>query len=271
MHVQVLASGSRGNSLLVRAGEQHLLVDAGLSLRELEARLEKARVAPRRIGHVAVTHGHLDHARSAGALARKADARVVCAERLLGQRSVRRAPRFACLRMGDTMELTDDARSPAANAPDSGHDRLLLKPVRIPHDADPTVAFRIEHRGRVAVVLTDMGRPEQHVARALAGAHLLLIEFNHDVAQLLRGPYTEKLKRRVRGPHGHLSNEEAARMLGWLAGPELHTVVLTHLSQQNNSSELARRAAEGTLAKLGRRDVTVLLAEQDRLGPNLRV
>jgi phosphoribosyl 1,2-cyclic phosphodiesterase len=100
---------------------------------------------------------------------------------------------------------------------------------------------------------------------------VLVLEFNHDVELLRNGPYPPALQRRILGGAGHLSNEEAARMLLLLAGPELHTLVLAHLSEKNNSPELARAAARGALASIGRDDVRVLVASQDEVGPNLGV
>ncbi len=264
MHLQILGSGSAGNSALVRAGECHLLLDAGLPIRTLFQRLEDARVAPDRIGHVALTHGHLDHARSAGSFAKKTRAKVHCCERLMANASLRRAPALSTLALGSPVSLFDP-RGPR------GRDTLELHSIPIPHDADPTVAFRVEHSGRVAVLVTDMGHPDQHAARLLAGAHLLVLEFNHDREMLESGPYEPSLKRRIAGPRGHLSNEEAAEMLCHLAGPELHTLVLAHLSEVNNTPELALAAAQDRLAHLGLDHVRVLVAEQDRVGPNLEV
>lgn len=261
MHLQVLSSGSRGNATLVRAGELRLLVDAGLTLRELDRRLEAARVPPRGIHHVAVTHGHLDHARSGGALAKRFGVPLTCSEKLMSNASIRRAPELRAITVGRPGEL----EAPDAGAP------LQLTPVQIPHDADPTVAFRLEHDGRVAVILTDMGRPSARVARALAGAHVLVLEFNHDEELLAGGPYPPRLKRRIAGEGGHLSNAQAAEMLGLLAGPELHTLVLAHLSETNNRPELALEAARAALAAAGREDVAVHVAEQDAVGPSLAV
>jgi len=261
MHLQVLSSGSRGNATLVRAGELRLLVDAGLTLRELDRRLEAARVPARGIHHVAVTHGHLDHARSGGALAKRFGIPLTCSEKLMRNASIRRAPELRSITFG---------RPHAIEGPGAGS-TLQATPVQIPHDADPTVAWRLEHEERVAVILTDMGRPSARVARALAGAHVLVLEFNHDPDMLAGGPYPHRLKRRIAGDGGHLSNAQAAEMLGLLAGPELHTLVLAHLSETNNRPELALAAARAALEAAGRPDVVVHVAEQDAVGPNLEV
>lgn len=260
MHCQVLSSGSGGNATLVRAGELTLLVDAGLPLRALRERFQAAGVPPRGIDHVLVTHGHLDHARSAGAVAKRQRATVHCSQGIQRDRSLARAPRLATLRIGAACEIRGERG-----------DTLTYTPVALPHDCNPTVAFRLQHAGRVAVVLTDMGRPSQRVARGLAGAHLLVLEFNHDRSMLAEGPYPAPLKRRVGGDQGHLSNDQAARMLASLAGPELHTLVLAHLSAVNNTPRLARDAAQTTLEDLGLGHVRVLVASQHKVGPNLAV
>jgi len=261
VHLRVLSSGSRGNATLIRAGETNLLVDAGLGVRELRTRLEAARVPARELHHILVTHGHLDHARSAGALAKRTQARLSVCERLMDAPSIRRAPVLARLPVDASCEL----------APRGAEGPILVRSVRIPHDAEPTVALRIEHAGRSAVILTDMGEPDRHVAERLRGAHVIVLEFNHDPELLWSGPYSEPLKRRIAGPRGHLSNAEAARMLGWMAGPELHTVVLAHLSEINNRTELALDHARGALQEIDRPDVRVVVASQHEIGESCRV
>ena len=262
MHLLTLASGSAGNATLVRAGETHLLVDAGLDADGLADRLREARVAPGRIHHLALTHGHLDHARGAGEFSRRHGAAVHCAEALMSNRSLRGASRLSAFTVG---------RPYAIPPAQGGEEGLELVAVPLPHDARPTVAFRIAHAGRVAAVVTDMGRPTLPAAEALTGAHLVLLEFNHDVDLLVRGPYPQRLKRRVGGDHGHLSNDQAAAFLERLIGPQLHTLVLAHLSRTNNTPELALAAARRALGTLGREDVRLVVADQDRVGPNLKV
>jgi phosphoribosyl 1,2-cyclic phosphodiesterase len=229
-------------------------------MRELRERLVTAGLAYRGLDHVLVTHGHLDHARSAGALAKRHDATVHCPAAILEHPSVRRAPRQVALRIGSEAELVG-----------RGGEVVRYTPVELPHDCDPTVAYRLEHDGRRLVVLTDMGRPSDSVARALGGAHMLVLEFNHDPRMLAEGPYPASLRRRIAGNRGHLSNDDAAKMLTALAGPELHTVVLAHLSSKNNTPALALDAARSTLDELGMAHVQILIGSQDEIGPNLAV
>ncbi|MGK0220668.1 MAG: phosphoribosyl 1,2-cyclic phosphodiesterase [Planctomycetota bacterium] len=254
MQIQVLGSGSKGNSTLVTAGELRMLVDAGLSLRELRARLELARVPFKGLEHIVVTHAHLDHARSAGALAKSHSATVHCAEAMMSNRSVSRAPRKATHRIGADQII------------DGGHgDSVQLSTFAVPHDCPPTVAVRLDHEGRRFVLLTDMGHPVDQVARQLSGAHLLMLEFNHCAEMLETGPYPASLKRRVLGNQGHLSNDQAAVMLRGMAGPELHTLVLAHLSETNNTPERALECATSTLESMGLGHVKVMIAPQHEI------
>lgn len=261
MHLQVLSSGSGGNATLVRAGDTAILVDAGLTLLELDERFAAARFAPSQLDHVLVTHGHLDHARSAGALARRERALLHTAAALQSNASIRRCKNLNTLCVGDVQPLHGRR----------GDEGLRATSVPLPHDALPTLAFKLEHEGRCAVILTDMGVPRADVAQALAGAHVLVLEFNHDPHLLRQGPYPAALQRRILGNGGHLSNEQAAQMLEALATEQLHTLVLAHLSEKNNTRELALEHASAALARRGLGHVRVIVAEQGAIGENLQV
>jgi len=261
LHLQILSSGSEGNSTLVRCGELTVLVDAGLTMRALTERLEAARIAPKQVDHVVLTHAHLDHARSAGIVGKRHDALVHCPEAMMQNRSVARAPKLSTLPIGGVFEL----ELPGAEEP------LKIETVPLPHDCDPTVAMRLSHAGRTAIILTDCGHPRHDLAPLLQGANVLVLEFNYQPELMATSPYPPKLRRRISGDQGHLSNAQAQELLGELVGPELHTLCLAHLSQKTNTPELALAAAKETLEELGRLDVEVHVASQHELGPNLEV
>ena len=169
----------------------------------------------------------------------------------------------------DGMSRAQTSAPEPITRPDGTPIRILAVP--LPHDCDPTVAFALEQGGRKAVILTDMGRPDDTVARLLHGAHVLVLEFNHDRDMLDNGPYPPPLKKRVAGDRGHLSNDQAAEMLKRLASANLHTLVLAHLSEKNNTPELALDVAQRTLKELGLAHVRVLVASQHEIGENLAV
>lgn len=252
MRLQILASGSGGNAALVWAGDALLLLDAGLGHRVLAERLDAARVGFRALGHVLVSHGHLDHSRSAGIVAKKHDATLLAPAKILDHPALARARERRPVTVG-VPHLIDAG----------GGQHLEIDAVAVPHDCDPTYAYRLRHGGRTLSVITDMGEPREDVARALGGAHVLVLESNHDPAMLSAGPYSASLKSRVAGAQGHLSNAEMATMLRRLAGPDLHTVVLAHISEKNNRHDLAVATARDALDAAGRPDVRVVAAHQD--------
>lgn len=262
MHLQVLSSGSEGNSALVRCGETTLLVDAGLGRDAQLARIEAARMPVAAIDHVLVTHGHLDHARSAGSVARRSRGYLHCAENIMRHAAAKKTRRMAALRVDQPFELANvDARDP-----------VRVTPVSLPHDCDPTVAFRFDHEGRTAVILTDMGEPSRAVAERLRGAHVLVLEFNYDPERMKSGPYPFALQKRITHGRGHLSNAQSAQMLELLASENLHTLVLAHLSAKTNAPELALAAAHGALERLGLTSrVRVVVASQHEVGESLLV
>lgn len=262
MHIQVLSSGSEGNSTLVRAGDVAALVDAGLGREAMLARLEAARLGPGAIQHVLVTHGHLDHARSAGLVAKRERATLHAADSMLAHPWARRAKTCAALAIGREAPL----------AARTGGDEMRVRSVTIPHDCDPTVAFRFEHEGRVAAILTDIGRPDAEVARELGSAHVLVLEFNYDPGMMASGPYPAVLQRRIAGGRGHMSNAQGAEMLELLASENLHTLILAHISQKTNRPDIALETAHRTLDRLGiAQRVRVVAAPQHEALPNLPV
>ncbi|MEM8710265.1 MAG: MBL fold metallo-hydrolase [Planctomycetota bacterium] len=252
MRLQVLGSGSRGNAALLWADETLILIDAGLGIRTLTDRLAQAGVGLNGIDHVVVTHGHLDHSRSAGIIAKRHRATLHCAQVIQAHRSLSRAPDVRDLPIGGSTTLE----------PRKGSSPVQLTTVKIPHDCEPTVGLRFDHEGATLSLLSDMGEPTESAGRVLANPELLVLESNHDEGMLARGPYPDSLKRRVRGTGGHLSNDQMAVMLRRLIGPRLHTVVLAHLSEKNNRPELALEAAGNALAGANRSDVRVLVAPQ---------
>lgn len=234
-------SGSRGNATLVRSGATLVLIDCGFSLAEAERRLARLGVCGEDIDAVLVTHEHGDHA---GGVSRFAARYGIPVRASCGTARAARLDGFA-----DPFD---------SHAPFAVGD-LEVTPLIVPHDAtEPTQFLFGDGAARIGVV-TDVGHVTAYLANALQGLDALVLESNHDAALLARGPYPASLKTRVGGSYGHLSNAQAAELLAGLGDAGLSHLVLAHLSEQNNSAELARAAAA---AALGCRPDWIAVADQ---------
>jgi len=244
-----LASGSKGNCHAFSDGQRTLLVDVGITLKQIRLRMEAIGWDFARVGAVALSHEHSDHIRAVPILLRHTDCVfMVTRDTLAAVNTIHGIDippeRLILLRAG--------------HAADWNGVRVL--PFTTPHDATDPVAYRIEWAGFQAAVVTDLGHPTALVADHCAGLDLLALEANHDVQMLREGSYPPALKARILSRVGHLSNESMGELLAGVHGPRLRTVVLAHLSEQNNDPALARLAA----AEVLRHSTTALhLARQD--------
>ncbi len=236
MEIGILGSGSRGNAALVRANGTALLVDAGLSARQITKRLAAYGVHPQDLTAIVLTHEHIDHVRSAGTLARRWNLP------LWTNRGTYEASRGA---VGET---------PAWREVEVGlpfHIGCIrVEPFSTPHDAtDPFGLTLTDEDGFRVGFATDMGFATNLARKRLEGLQGLVLEFNHDVDMLVNGPYPWPIKQRIRGKLGHLSNEDAARLLADVATADMEWLVCAHISQENNEIglllETARRALNG--------------------------
>lgn len=243
--VAVLASGSNGNCTWIGAGGKGILVDAGISARQVQLRLDAVGLPAAPIDAVFVTHEHRDHVQGARVLSSR-----------LGSHRGRTVPFY--MTAGTARHL------PPGMAPDAveevGIEDILrvgpfeVRPVSIPHDTADPVAWRVACDGVSVGVVTDLGRATPPVVDLLRGLDLAVLEFNHDLEMLLEGPYPWHLKQRIRGNQGHLSNEQAADLLYSSLGPRLKQVVLAHLSEENNRPSRALAAARNALVRAGAED-----------------
>jgi phosphoribosyl 1,2-cyclic phosphodiesterase len=229
MRICTLASGSSGNSLYIESESARVLVDAGISLRQIGLKLRKLGVDISDIDAVIVTHEHSDHTvalPNIGAPVHVAKATVHLWHNKVG-----------LLREFDT------------DAPFTIKD-LLITPFSVPHDALDPVGFSIESgNGEKIGVVTDIGSVTALVRERLRGSSALVLEFNHDNDILLYSHYPWDLKQRIRGRLGHLSNNQASELLSDLVHSGLKHIVLAHLSRVNNRPEVAFASASSVLRK----------------------
>ena len=247
-----LASGSSGNATLIEGSDglhrTRVLVDCGLGLRQLMARLAVEGIGPADLHGIFITHEHGDH--------------IGCAPMLVARygvplwTSAGTAQYAAFAGLESALNLVRDGQVFAIGG-------LQLHPFTVPHDAREPLQLRCTDGDRVLGLMTDIGHVTGHALAALAGCHALVLESNHDVELLAQSRYPDFLKRRVGGQHGHLSNVQAAAALGALHHDRLNTVVAAHLSERNNRPELVTRAFA---AVLGCGEADVLLAERHGRG-----
>lgn len=247
-----LASGSSGNATLIEASDglhrTRVLVDCGLGLRQLIARLAVEGIGPADLDGIFITHEHGDH--------------IGCAPMMVARygvplwTSAGTAQYAAFAGLESALNLVRDGQVLAIGG-------LQVHPFTVPHDAREPLQLRCTDGDRVLGLMTDIGHVTGHALAALAGCHALVLESNHDVELLAQSRYPDFLKRRVGGQHGHLSNVQAAAALGALRHDRLNTVVAAHLSERNNRPDLVSRAFA---AVLGCGEADVLLAERHGRG-----
>jgi phosphoribosyl 1,2-cyclic phosphodiesterase len=222
----VLGSSSSGNATLVEVDGASVLVDAGFSCKELTRRMATMGADPKDLVAVLLTHEHVDHVRGVRVLARRHDLPVYGTPGTL-----RATGRF----------LQGVALNPTAYNEVIERDEFTVKLVPIPHDAAEPAAIRIDAGGRRFLVATDVGHFPWSLLEMGQDMDALVLESNHDERMLRDGPYPPFLKRRIRGPLGHLSNSESATALRVMLGPRTKGVLLGHLSQRNNTEDVALR------------------------------
>ena len=256
-----LASGSSGNSLLVSDGRTHILVDAGISCRRITNSLKALGVEPRELAGVLITHEHTDHMAGLATLTKQLRLPVYAS---------RGTGRQLCYRIAFLEELLHPV-TPGESFSVGGID---VESFPTPHDAAESTGFALSAGGRKAAVVTDLGYVTPEVLKGIRGAELLVCEANHDVEWLQSGPYPYALKARILGDRGHLSNEAGAELAWTAVEGGARTVVLAHLSHENNTPQRAHEVVRALLERRGAavgRDVVVEVAPRGEVSRRYQV
>ncbi len=244
----VLASGSRGNACYVETNQVRVLVDAGLSCREMIRRLELIGARPKELDALILTHEHTDHIRGVGAFSRRFDLPVYTNSRTFerGRKALGRVDRTVVTRTGESITIKN----------------LCAETFTKCHDAVDPFGLILSFNGVKIGMATDLGRSTALVQDRLGDCNALILEFNYDHEMLEQGPYPLELKRRIRGGDGHLSNEQAGDLLRLISHEKLDLVVLAHLSEINNRPEKALEAASKALHCGGRINTNIVVSVQ---------
>jgi phosphoribosyl 1,2-cyclic phosphodiesterase len=239
-----LGSGSSGNALLVQSGETFVLVDAGFPARLLAGRLRSVGVAPASLSAMLLTHEHGDHACGALSLACQYEIPIVSDPRTVD--ALLKQPSREARPAGWAPERVE---LPVGRSARVG--TLEIRSFAISHDAVAPCGFTLATSAWRVGVMTDTGMVGPQAVEALRGAHLLVIEANHDKARLLDGPYPWYLKQRILSPTGHLSNEQTGEALAQMLDDGPCWLWLAHLSRTNNTPDLARAQVSELLRSRG--------------------
>jgi phosphoribosyl 1,2-cyclic phosphodiesterase len=253
MRFSVLASGSTGNACYVETAHSRVLIDAGLSGREIIRRLELINVNPEGLDALILTHEHSDHIKGAGPLARRLDIPVFGNRSTFkkGIKTLGDLSKPVTIHTGQTIPIQD----------------LLIETFTKCHDAVDPMGVVISSNGVKLGLVTDLGRSTRLVEDHLRGCRALIIEFNHDEKMLEEGPYPLDLKRRIRGPDGHLSNRQAGELVKTVFHKDLKLVVPAHISDTNNLPEKAFQAVERVMMGCGKGKTKIVLSHQDHPMP----
>lgn len=247
MELTTFASGSTGNCALVSAGRTRVLVDAGISFLKLKTFLRALGCTPEELSGVLITHEHSDHIKGLSTLVKRTELPVF-------------APRRVAVELWRRLPETDGCiQTVPVDEP------FFLGDVRVtafetPHDTPQSVGYRFDGKTGAAAVCTDLGHVPESVRCVMAGVDTALIECNHDVERLRLGPYPISLKRRILSERGHLCNEDCGDLAVFLAREGARTLVLGHISKENNTPDLALETVGAALAAADCGGVTLLAA-----------
>lgn len=239
LRFSVLASGSTGNAFYIESNKEKLLVDAGLSGKQLDRLFSQVDVDPRELSGILVTHEHSDHVKGLGIIARKynlpiyANAKTWKAmEKSIGKLTVDQKFHF---NMEETKTFGD----------------IDVESFGVSHDAAEPMFYTFRNAGKKVALVTDLGYVSERIKKTIEGADAYIFEANHDVSMLRMGRYPWSVKQRILGDSGHVSNEDSGLALSEVIGNDTKRIYLAHLSQDNNMKDLARMSVGNILTERG--------------------
>lgn len=246
----LLGSGSSGNAIFVEADGSKILIDNGLSFRQLETRAQAAGLTLTGLKAIFITHEHADHVGGLGVLTRKVPVPVYMtpgtADRL--PPGIGRLNDIRCFEAGEDVRLNG----------------MRVGSFSVSHDAADPVSFIVEACDTKLGLAADLGHPTDLVRQRLARSHGLILESNYCPDMLRQSSYPPMIRQRIHGRQGHLSNHDASRLLAHVLHDALRVVVLVHISEENNTKELAHSVASRAMSGHG---AQLHVAWQDRPTP----
>ena len=243
MKVYILGSGSKGNSTLIVGNNKKILIDVGFSYPKMKMLLEGFGVNPSEIDTILITHDHSDHIGGLSQFLKKNSVKV-CANEVLAGQLLRIVNEDDILIVENEFDIDD----------------FHIESFKTSHDAVGSVGYIITEDDKTVVYVTDTGYINNRNLKKLVNKDLYIFESNHDVKMLMDGPYPYILKQRVLSDKGHLSNELSGTYLKELIGDKTKKIVLAHLSEINNTPEVALKTVKEIVDN---KDIEIINAFQD--------
>ena len=246
MKVAVLSSGSKGNSTLIETKNTKILIDLGVTKSYIEKNLDELGVKPGDIEAILITHTHVDHIQGLKTFLKKYHSKLYINKQI-----------FSLLK-----EYIDDFEYEVYDNDNFSIKDIDIKVIKTSHDAKGSVGFVLKNENKSLVYITDTGYINSRYYDDLSNHNVYVLEANHDVEMLMNGKYPYHLKRRILSDKGHLSNDDAAYYLSEFIGPKTTTIVLGHLSDDNNTYDLALNTVSGVLQIKHKKVKKIIIAKQ---------
>lgn len=222
MLVSVLASGSKGNSTLIKTDNHIILVDAGMNVKYLETKLRELEILLKDIDYIFITHTHTDHTNALKNLIKKYNPTIIMTEKMFKD-----------------LPYLDDYESISILIDDIEFGNIKIESIPTSHDTSDSRGYIISEGESSVVIVTDTGYLNKKHFDKLKNKDIYIFESNYDVEMLMNGRYPKWLKNRVLSDEGHLSNDMSSYYLSKLIGPRTKKIILAHLSEENNTPEIA--------------------------------
>lgn len=246
MRISVLSSGSKGNSVLVCENNTKILIDLGVTKSYAEEKLKELDVDPKEIKAILITHTHADHIQGLKVFLKKYHPKLYVNKVILSL----------------LKEYIDDFDYELYETNNFKIDDLDIRVIKTSHDAKGSVGFIISSNDKSFVYITDTGYINNKYFEVLKNHNLYIMESNHDIKMLMEGKYPYYLKQRILSDKGHLSNNDASYYLSEFIGDNTNTIILAHLSDDNNTYELALDTLKKVLKDTNKTVKNIMVAKQ---------
>ena len=244
MKVKVLSSGSKGNTTYIESGNTRILIDCGNTSKYITSKLEDMRIDSNSLDAILITHTHVDHVKGLKVFLKKKNIPVYITRGMIDELSYLNN---YCLIEENTFTIND----------------LCINVIRTSHDVVDSVGYIINDSNKSIVYITDTGYINKKYFDILSNRDLYIMESNHDVEMLNNSSYPFRVRQRILGDKGHLSNYDSSRYLSSFVGDKTKCIVLAHLSHENNTEELAYEALVSRLSDVNISLDNIVIAKQD--------